>query len=640
MCGICGVFNYANDGSIEEDIIIKMRDTMVHRGPDDKGVFISSNGSVGLGHRRLSIIDLSASGRQPLSNEDGTVWVVYNGEIYNYQELMIELKEKGHEFKSRTDSEVLVHLYEEYGKSLVKKLRGMFAFAIWDSKKGQLFLARDRIGIKPLYYAMQNGCFIFASEIKAILEHPNIQKDVDEEAFYHYLTFVVTPAPLTLFKGIKKMAPGHLLEIDANGIVEEEWYWDELDFITDNSTKAQPEEFYTKRIMELLRESIKDRMISDVPFGVFLSGGIDSSTNVALMAELMNRPVDTFSVGFKGQEQYNEFVYAREISKKFGTNHHEIMIGHQDLVDYVPQLIYHQDEPIADPVCIPLYYVSKLARDNGTIVVQVGEGSDEIFSGYESYFKIYNFYKNRWRYYELLPSILRKCIYSILAPWFEKKKKFGALDYLQRASLDRGVFWGGAIAFSEPQKETLLSETFKKRMANIDSFEVVNEYLGKLDAVGIGIDQLVKMIYLELKIRLPELLLMRVDKVSMSTSIEARVPFLDHRLVEFAMSIPTEMKIKGEPKYILKKSVEGLIPDHIIYRKKQGFGAPIGEWFQGELEEYATDAILNSKIKERGFFNYDYIRQILDWHRGGKDDYSFYLWNLFNVSCWYDQWFA
>ncbi len=640
MCGICGVFNYGRSDAVEEKVILKMRDTMIHRGPDDKGVFLSSEGRTGLGHRRLSIIDLSPSGRQPLCNEDETIWIVYNGETYNYQELMAGLKAKGHIFKSKTDTEVLVHLYEEYGKELVHKLRGMFAFAIWDSRKQRLFLARDRIGIKPLYYTVQNGCFLFASEIKAILEHPEVKKDLDEQALYHYLTFVVSPAPSTLFKGIKKLAPGHLLIIDSDGNVDTEWYWDEIDSIADSSSNFRSEDFYQERIRELLRESIKDRMISDVPFGVFLSGGVDSSTNVALMTELMDRPVDTFSVGFKDQDQYNEFAYAREISQKFGTNHHEIMIDHQDLVDYVPRLIYHQDEPIADPVCVPLFYVSKLARDNGIIVVQVGEGSDELFSGYESYSMIHQFYQNRWRYYQLLPLLSRKALYHAMKPLLEWRKMLNALDYLQRASFDRGLFWGGAIAFTETLKKMLMSESYKRRTESTDSFSIVNSYFQRLDTSEKEIDQLAQMFYLELKIRLPELLLMRVDKISMSTSIEARVPFLDHRLVEFAMSIPTEMKIKGQPKYILKKAVEGLIPQHIIYRKKQGFGAPIKEWFKGDLGKYAADSIFGSRIRERDLFNYDYIENMMREHQSGQSDYSFFLWNLFNLSCWYDRWIA
>lgn len=640
MCGICGVFNYGRSDGVEEATIIKMRDTMIHRGPDDQGVFISDDGRIGLGHRRLSIIDLSASGRQPLTNEDKTIWIVYNGEIYNYQELMTELKAKGHQFKSRTDTEVIVHLYEEYGTELVHKIRGMFAFAIWDSNKQMLFLARDRIGVKPLYFTVQNGQFLFASEIKAILEHPAINKDLDEEALYHYLTFVVAPAPLTLFKGINKLSPGHLMVVSSNGKTQTKWYWDEIDYIVDDSSKIETEDFYKERIRELLRESIKDRMISDVPFGVFLSGGVDSSTNVALMTEFMDRPVDTFSVGFKDQSQYNEFKYAREIAKIFQTNHHEVLIGHQDLVDYVPQLIYHQDEPIADPVCVPLYYVSKLARDNGTIVVQVGEGSDEIFSGYDSYFKVHQFYQNRWRYYQNIPSFLKKGFYYGMKPLLQLRQMTSALDYLERASLDRGLFWGGAIAFTELQKELLLSENFRKRIEDYDSFEIVNQYFERLNASNKKVDQLTQMIYLELKIRLPELLLMRVDKVSMSTSIEARVPFLDHRLVEFAMSIPTALKVKGQPKYILKKAVEGLIPEHIIYRKKQGFGAPIKEWFKGDLEKYSADAILSSKIRERDFFDYGYIQEMISAHQSGQSDNSFYLWNLFNLSCWYDRWIA
>jgi asparagine synthase (glutamine-hydrolysing) len=414
VCGICGIFNYADTNfELTAELIAHMRDAMIHRGPDDAGIYVSPDKKLGLGHRRLSIIDLSAMGRQPMCNEDSSVWITYNGEIYNHQKLRKELEAKGHSYKSHTDTETILHLYEEKGRDCVLNLEGMFAFAIWDSKKKRMLFARDRIGKKPLYYVIHDGQLIFASEIKAILKHPQIKADIDTTALYHYLTLYVTPAPMTLFKGINKLPPGYIMVCDKDGNIKQEQYWDA---IVPEQKEEYPEEYYIENIRNLLSESIEKRMMSDVPFGVFLSGGIDSSTNVALMARLMNRPVDTFSVGFKDRPDYNEFDYARQVAAEFKTNHHEVIIDYHDLMDYIPNLVYHQDEPLADWVCVPLYYVSKLARDNGTIVIQIGEGSDEIFFGYDGYMTYLNIYNNYWKPYMKMPGALRRAVYSLASP--------------------------------------------------------------------------------------------------------------------------------------------------------------------------------------------------------------------------------
>jgi asparagine synthase (glutamine-hydrolysing) len=638
LCGICGVFNYASTSfDVTEELIAQMRETMVHRGPDDAGVYLAPDRKVGLGHRRLSIIDLSPSGRQPMCNEDGTVWITYNGEIYNHQKIRKELEAKGHRYKSCSDTETIIHLYEEKGADCVYDIDGMFAFAIWDSRKRQMFLARDRIGKKPLYYAVQDGQLIFASEIKAILEHPYVKRDINTAALYHYLTFFITPAPVTLFKGINKMPPGYLAVWNAQGNVQQKRYWDA---IVIPPAKDYSEEYYIEEIRRLLSESIEKRMMSDVPFGVFLSGGIDSSTNVALMARLMDRPVDTYSVAFKDQPAYDEFRYARQIAQEFKTNHHEVIIDYKDLMDYVPSLIYHQDEPIGDWVCVPLYFVSKLARDNGTIVIQIGEGSDEIFFGYDGYMNYLNIYNKYWKPYMRIPQVFRKAVYSVassLPPVFKRLQ--GIVEILKRAALNEELFWGGAIAFTETHKKLLLNSS--NDWHGLNSFDVVKERLSKIDSEKPDGDFLERMIYLELKHRLPELLLMRVDKVTMSVSVEGRAPYLDHKLVEFAMSIPSRLKIKnGQPKYILKKAVEGIIPSNIIYRKKQGFGTPVREWFSGELGKYMTYSILTSKIRERQLFDYDYLADILAKQQRGEADNSAPLWLIFNLSKWYDHWIA
>ena len=399
MCGIVGIFKFREGGvEITEPLLQRMRDTMVHRGPDGAGMWRSPDGRVGLAHRRLSIIDLSEAGAQPMASADGALWIVYNGEVYNHAELRTELEAEGYRYRSRTDTETVLYAYDRWGLECVHRFQGMFAFGLWDVRKRRLWLVRDRIGIKPLYYTFAGSQVLFASEIKALLEHPQVSRDVDSTALYHYMTLYTTPAPLTMFKGIYKLPAGHAMVVEEGRDPRVYQYWDPIvprerfERTFRGSGEPSMETYCTKEIRRLLAESIEKRMMSDVPFGVFLSGGVDSSTNVALMARLMDRPVDTFTVAFKNNPQYNELEYARRIAREFKTNHHEVLIDESDLLEYLPDLIYHQDEPIADPVCVPLYYVSKLARDNGTIVVQVGEGSDEQFCGYawnEIFQKIY-----------------------------------------------------------------------------------------------------------------------------------------------------------------------------------------------------------------------------------------------------------
>src|SRR4051812_21212484 len=375
MRGICGTLGTSNGFASGEAVVTAERDKMAHRGPDDGGVWRAADAPGAFGHRRLSIVDLSTAGHQPMPNEDGTVWITYNGEVYNHSQLREELEAKGHTYRSHTDTETILHLYEEEGPGCVERLQGMFAFAIWDERKRELFLARDRLGIKPLYFSQPPGGFVFGSEIKALLEHPAITPDLDEEAFFHYLTFVCTPAPLTMFKGIRKLAPAERMVVRADGTTVSDVYWSPFSRTVAAEVAEMSEAEMRDRLLELLRDSIGKRMMSDVPFGVFLSGGVDSSTNVALMSELMSDPVRTYSVALKDHEHYNELESAREFPRRFGTDHHEVVLDSQDLEDFLPELIYHQDEPLADWVCVPLHFVSKLAREDGTIVVQVGEGS-------------------------------------------------------------------------------------------------------------------------------------------------------------------------------------------------------------------------------------------------------------------------
>ena len=638
MCGICGIWEYgAREGRVELSLVDRMGDEMHHRGPDDEGSMLFNEGRGGLGFRRLSIIDLSPAGNQPMHGCTDRVWLVFNGEIYNHARLREGLESRGHVYASQTDSETILHLYEERSLDFVNEIEGDFGIALWDKEREQLVLARDRIGVKPLYFHHKNGRFIFASEIKAILRHPAVTPEIDEESLYHYLTFLTTPAPRTLFRDIQKLPAGHMLIVKRDGSIELKQYWDALPPVTSDS---RSEAEHSDEILRLLRDSIRKRMMSDVPFGVFLSGGVDSSANVALMSELMSQPVRTYTVGFEDNEELNELDSARAVSKRFGTNHHEVIIGQKEMQSFLPELVYHQDEPIADPVCVPLYYVSKLARETGTIVVQVGEGADEIFAGYDWFRKYVRINEVFWRHAQKLPVSLRQSLTSLAKPLMEASfNKRTAIELVRRLGAGESLFWGGAIVFDEDFKRRVLSDEMSRRADGLSSYDAVRKHLEHIAQVRPDSDFATRMTYLELKLRLPELLLMRVDKMTMATSVEARVPFLDHHLVEYAMGLPTDLKIKGTSgKHILKRALEKVLPADLLYRPKRGFGAPIREWFRGESSEVLGGLIMNSSIRRRELFDYAFIARLIDEHRRGARDWSFHLWALLNVSLWYDRW--
>lgn len=640
MCGICGVWEYgATKGRVERALVERMRDVMTHRGPDDAGELIFDEGRGGLGFRRLSIIDLSEAGHQPMRGCTDRVWLVFNGEIYNHAALRADLEQRGHVYASRTDSETILHLYEERGLDFVQDIEGDYAIALWDADREQLVLARDRAGVKPLYFHQHNGRFIFASEIKAILEHPSVTPEVNEEALYHYLTFVTTPAPQTLFRGVQKLPAGHMLVITRGGEARITQYWDALPPV---SPAVRSEAEHQRNILELLRASIKKRMMADVPFGVFLSGGVDSSANVALMSELMTQPVRTFTVGFHDSEELNELESARAISKRFGTNHHEVMIGREEMMKFLPELVFHQDEPIADPVCVPLYYVSKLARDTGTIVVQVGEGSDEIFGGYDWFRTYLNIEKRFWRHAERAPLSARRAASAFAKPLVSKvTKKRMAAELVRRLGANESLFWGGAVVFDETMKASLLSREMRARSNGRSTYNVVRQYQDTIAAARPAADYAARMSYLELKLRLPELLLMRVDKITMATSVEARVPFLDHHLIEYAMGLPRNLKVKGTTgKHILKRALESVLPADVLYKPKRGFGAPINEWFRGPGGVGLVKQLMNSPLRERNFFDYSFIQHMADEHARETRDWSANLWCLLNLSLWYERWIA
>jgi asparagine synthase (glutamine-hydrolysing) len=626
MCGICGVVSPREP--VERDQLGAMTGTMTHRGPDADGFFVTDERDVGLGFRRLSIVDLN-TGDQPMSSEDNSIWMVFNGEIYNHADLRPGLEQRGHRFRSRCDAEVIVHLYEEYGPDCVHHLRGMFAFAIWDSRGRRLMLARDRIGVKPLYYTAPHGRFLFASEIKALLAHPSVETRLNEDALSLYLTFAATPAPETLFEGIFKLAPGHRLLFDVDsGRRTLERYWQPLPD-PDELGRTRASEEYVERLEALVRESIGLRMMSDVPYGAFLSGGVDSSLNVALMVELADRPVSTFSVAIEGDAASDELGFARAVAERYGTRHHEVVISDQDFVDYMPRLVWHQDEPLADPVCVPLHAIAEEARRSGTKVVQVGEGADELFAGYTSYAFFADFYRRVWRPYQVLPGPVRRLVAGSASQFLRQDRA----DVLDRAGRDGELYWGGAIAFYDAHKRALVGD-------DDGGARMVRHLYADVDRAFPRAGQLDRMIGIELRQRLPELLLMRVDKVTMASSIEARVPYLDHKLVEFALAIPGDVKYRnGVTKWVLKRVAERVGLDReLIYRPKRGFCGSASNMLSPRLVDHAETAILASPLAHERF-NLAYVRRMLTEQRAGRADHLFRLWNLWNLVAWHACWF-
>ncbi len=659
MCGIAGLVSFGGRHQWQAAHIQPMIDAIAHRGPDGEGIWIAPDAQIALGHRRLSIIDLSDEAAQPMALLDQSLVVGFNGEIYNHLALRAVLEAEGHEFKtSHSDTEVLLHGFRQWGmQGLLERLEGDYGFAIWDEEEGALYLARDRIGVKPLYFAPTDGGLIFGSEIKAILSaHVAPQRDIDPIAMRHYLTFLTTPAPLTMFKGIFKLPAGHMMCIDRAGGMQAKPYWEARPGLSGVSAPhLMPQEEIVAETRRRLREAIEKRMISDVPMGVFLSGGIDSSTNVALMSEFSSHPVNSFSVGFKDFKHLNELHYARQVADHFGTKHHEVLIDADDMRRYLADMIVSQEEPIADWVCVPLYFVSKLARDTGMHVVQVGEGADEQFSGYASYMAYLKIYQKYLGIVKAMPPALRHGLYHLVARLFALRPALHPqLEVLGRALQDRGLFWSGAHAFGDMMRRQILSPSgptnadyrdviamglMDESLIGDDSFAYVSAQDRALLKNHPDADVLTQMVYKEFKLRLPELLLMRVDKITMSVSLEARVPFLDHHLVEYTMDFALGQKVPGGvAKHLLKQAVRGIIPDAIIDRPKMGFGAPMSDWLKGEFGVQAEIEMLKSSMVKRGFFDMDAIRHMFARHRRGAADHSLHLWTLYNLHVWYDHW--
>jgi len=627
MCGIAGAVSFG-DFEVTGDYVTALREPLAHRGPDGARTWVSDDARVGLGFRRLAIIDLSEEAMQPMTNEDGRVRLLMNGEIYNHADLRRELEEAGHRFRTdHADTEVIAHAFEEWGIECVQRFRGMFALAIWDERERRLWLARDRVGIKPLYWSVHHGRLVFGSELKALFADPEQPRAVDEEALYHYLSFLTTPAPLTMFAGINKLPAATWLRVDLDGTLEERRWWDPLDEAAPLQGRSDDE--LAALVLDELRTSVALRKVSDVPVGIFLSGGLDSSTNAVLFAPGEER-VQTFSIGY--DENYpsypNELEWARRVAQLVGAEQHEKILSQEDVLGFLPRMIDILDEPIADPVGIPIYYLSELARSQGVIVAQAGEGADELFWGYPS-----------WRTHLRLERAN-----ALPVPRAAKRLGLAALraagrgtsrpyEFLRRGADGVPVFWGGAEAFTETQKERLLSPRLRREHASRTSWDALAPIRQRFEERAWEQTPLNWMSYLDLSLRLPELLLLRIDKMSMAAGLEARVPFLDHKLVELSFSIPTAVKTRnGELKAILKRAVRGVLPDEIVDRPKQGFRVPVDEWFLDRLGE-RTRRELDVFCRETDLLDRSEVERLLA--RPKRD-----AWYLLNLALWWRANFA
>ncbi len=624
MCGIYGIADLTLAQNPGRELLARMDDVIVHRGPDDSGQYFGKG--VALGMRRLSIIDLSG-GHQPISNEDGTVWVVCNGEIYNFQELRERLVKAGHVFRTRCDTEVLVHYYEQEGLEFVKHLRGMFAIALWDAKRSRLVLVRDRLGKKPLYVRREPKRILFASEIKAILQDENVPRRVNAEALREYLALGYVPAPATLLEGIEKILPGHYWVIE-NGRVEDREYWDvRFDQVDEKCSEQE----WIERVREKLLESVRIRLVSDVPLGAFLSGGVDSSAVVAAMARFSDQPVKTYSIGFEGQDSYyNELQYARVVADAFHTDHHEIIVR-PEVAELLPQLIWHLDEPIADSAFVTTYLVSRLARQSVTVILS-GVGGDELFGGYRRYLG-----DSLRRYYGLLPG-------------FVQKKWLPAI--LARLPQDRSAGWKNNIRYASAFAKTAAQDPVSRYLSYVTllSPEMRRRVLRETDGNGDGSasrvlqtyfdrcrgwDPLHQNMYVDVKTSLADDLLALTDKMTMATSLECRAPFVDQELVELSARIPAHFKVRGlTMKYLLKKAVEPWVPKSILHRKKRGFGAPVGSWLRRDPEVLVRDTLSESRIRKRGFFDPGVVQEIIASHRAQEADHTDHLLALINFELW------
>lgn len=622
MCGICGKLEFSLEATVSEALIRSMADAIAHRGPDDEGFHIS--GQIGLGFRRLSIIDLGG-GHQPLSNEDGSVWVIFNGEIYNYRDLRNDLLKKGHIFKTNTDTEVLVHLYEEHGEDLVQQLRGMFAFAIWDERKKSLFLARDRVGIKPLYYHLAPHSFVFGSEIKAILADPEVQPEINTDIIDRFFTFYYVPGEETLLKGIRKLAPGHSMVVQQ-GQVKIRQYWDLQfpDVAVSGNLKATEDE-----LRSLLEETVRLHMISDVPVGFLLSGGVDSTAMLRLASGTTDQSISSYTVGFSERGVTDERPYARLAADACGSAHHEITITSKEFADFLPQYMRHMEEPFCEPPAVALYYISKFARQFVTVLIS-GEGGDEAFAGYQNYRNIV------WlERLKKLPSPIRGLLFGAVSGIgrMTGSSRFSYYSTLASTPFEKyyyGRTAGPTMLFNGDGSAPYSTE-FAEHVNKQTSLIPISNYLQR----SVGKDVLSRMLYVDTKSWLPSDLLMKADKITMANSLELRVPLLDHKVLEFAAALPSNFKVRGfTTKYIMKKALGGLVPKEILNRKKTGFPVPYEYWLRNDLKDFVHDVLFDQRTIERGYFNKTRIAALIakDQQSGGL---SREIFSLVTLELWH-----
>jgi asparagine synthase (glutamine-hydrolysing) len=627
MCGICGIVSLSSEFPLRQPVLQQMNNTLQHRGPDDEGYYIDANQGVGLAMRRLSIIDLT-TGQQPIANEDKSIWIVFNGEIYNHLEVRRRLEQKGHIFSTRSDTEAILHAYEQYGVDCVDYLNGMFAFAIWDSHRNRLFIARDRIGIKPLYYYYNSKVFIFASELKAILAHPGVPREIDFTALDQFLTLEYIPSPRSIFKSIYKLPPGHRIILEYGSALQVEQYWN----ITFQPTNLS-EDDSIEQLTELIRDAVKIRLMSEVPLGAFLSGGIDSSTVVAFMSELMEMPVKTFSIGF-GDPTYNELPYARLVADAFNTQHHEEYLE-GDISEMAMRLVSHFDEPFGDFSIFPTYLVSEMARQHVTVALS-GDGGDEIFAGYETY--LAQGMDSRW--YSRLPRWMRQHalprMSSLIPPQPSKKGLINKTKrFIEGGSLPETWQHTRWMMFINQQDKTMLYHPDLHATLNgHSSIALIEEYFQQANQT----DRLAQQQYVDVKTYLADDILVKVDRMSMATSLEARVPLLDFRIVELALNLPPHLKLKGqETKVILRHMMGKRLPKAVLNKGKEGFSIPMKHWLQKELQPMMNDLLAPNIIRRRGYFDPNTVAQWQAEHTSGRVNHSHRLWALMVFELWHRQ---
>lgn len=625
MCGICGVIHCDTSQHVEKNVIQKMARSIEHRGPDDEGIYLE--GFVGLGHRRLSVMDLSSDARQPMVNKERNIWVVFNGEIYNFLRLKRELEQEGYSFCSKSDTEVLLYLYQKEGVACLEKLRGMFAFAIWDERKQLLFMARDRMGKKPLFYTRTSNSFVFASEIKSLLQHPEVKRNIDPVAIHHYLTYQYVPPSLCAFSNIHKLPPAHYLVWQKNTIHVSP-YW-QLSYLPKWPVKTERDKRdLEKRLWEKIEESVCLRMNSDVPMGVLLSGGLDSSIVVAMMRDASQEEIQTFSIAFS-DHSYNESHYARCIADKFHTKHTEFCV--EPDVSILPKLAWYYDEPYSDSSAIAMYYVCKLARQYVTVVL-TGDGGDESFAGYDRYQAIQWFQKIQ----SFFPKISAKALRSLLMSFpcgHSKGNLWKAKKFLEGySSSPEHTYWKWMSCFTPEMKQMLYTKDFFSQVEAKDCFDLFYQKYQECHADS----SLDRILYTDVSLYLPNDLLVKTDIASMSNSLEARSPFLDHKLMEFTARLPQDWKInKNISKYILKKLYKNILPEEIINRKKMGFAVPLDNWLRNGLKEMAEDILLSSKTIQRGYFQRSWIEKMLQEHASQKWNWQHHIYNLLMLELWH-----